>query len=242
MKKKIFVFALLFIVTFSVFASVTKEEAEEIALSDSRVSRESLAGIRSHLDWERGERVYDVEFYADGVKYEYEIALSDGRILSSEREAGRMMERPQEGGISREEALSIALDNAGLSDRQINNLKVKLERDHGADIYEIEFRSGSFSYEYDISIFGEILKCSIERRGSYGRPGSNQAVLSRSDAEVRLLSYLPGGIENVRISRDYNRRGYKYEAKAYYDGIEYEVEIDGTTGEIIKYEQEMKRR
>lgn len=241
MKKKILVLSVLLLVSAAaLFAAITKQDAENIAIKDSGIASSDIEYMRTRLDWENGERVYDVEFYAAGVEYDYEIALSDGKILSYDREAERIWNRSLQDGISRDEALLIAFENAGISEKDASRVKVEMDRDDGVMLYEIEFRSADYKYEYEISNNAEILSYQIEKRG-LSRVGRDAVVIDRAEAEAIITSYLPEGVEIMGFERDYDDGRYTYEAKAYGDGIEYEVEIDAVTRELTSYQEEVER-
>lgn len=53
--------------------------------------------------------------------------------------------------ITADEALNIALENAGVTKDSISNLKNKLDTDDGILVYEIDFDSGNTEYSYDIN-------------------------------------------------------------------------------------------
>ena len=161
MKKKILLSLLMLFVALSLFADITRDEAEAIAVKDAGVSADAVVRMRSSLDWERGERIYDVEFYADGVEYDYEISTVDGAILSFDQEAERIR-HDYSSSMTKDEALSIALDSAGLDMSEISRNRVERDRDDGFEYYEVEFRTQDFSYSYDISGEGEILSYSIK--------------------------------------------------------------------------------
>lgn len=52
--------------------------------------------------------------------------------------------------ITADQALSVALSHAGLSGSQVTLTKNALDTDDGITVYEIEFRSGDYEFEYDI--------------------------------------------------------------------------------------------
>lgn len=52
--------------------------------------------------------------------------------------------------MDRNQALDHALSDAGLAASDITLIRQELERDHGRDRYEIEFRSGEHAYSYEI--------------------------------------------------------------------------------------------
>ena len=65
--------------------------------------------------------------------------------------------------IGKKAAINAALAHAGLERSAIRDLSCELERENGVMIYEVEFESGSYDYEYDIDAFtGKVLKSKKE--------------------------------------------------------------------------------
>lgn len=61
--------------------------------------------------------------------------------------------------IGKEAAINAALAHAGLERSKVRDLQCELDREDGVMIYEVEFESGLYDYEYDIdAITGEVLK------------------------------------------------------------------------------------
>ncbi len=61
--------------------------------------------------------------------------------------------------ISSQQALTIALKHAGLSESSVMLPRVKQDIDHGRLVYEVSFYAGYFEYDYDIDAYtGQILK------------------------------------------------------------------------------------
>lgn len=65
-------------------SAVTSAEAEDIALKDAGIAKANVTYIHTHNDNDDGRTVYDVEFRANGVKYEYSIGASDGKIYDKD--------------------------------------------------------------------------------------------------------------------------------------------------------------
>ena len=60
--------------------------------------------------------------------------------------------------ISQDEALQIAMDHAGVTERDITWPRVHMDFEHGYQIYEVEFHVGWTEYNYDIdAVSGQIL-------------------------------------------------------------------------------------
>jgi uncharacterized membrane protein YkoI len=65
--------------------------------------------------------------------------------------------------IGKEAAINAALAHAGLKRSDVRDLKCELDRENGVMVYEVEFESGLFDYEYDIdAATGRILKSKKE--------------------------------------------------------------------------------
>lgn len=54
-------------------------------------------------------------------------------------------------GITAKEAKEAALRHAGLTDSQVSDVDIDLDRDNGTLIYEVDFNSGNTEYDYDIN-------------------------------------------------------------------------------------------
>ena len=52
--------------------------------------------------------------------------------------------------LAKEEAVKIALDYAKVEEKDVTFTKVKLDRDDGRLVWEVEFLYGGYEYEFDI--------------------------------------------------------------------------------------------
>src|SRR5699024_11074682 len=113
--------------------------------------------IRSHLDWDDGRQVYEVEFYntSNYTEYDYEIDASTGTILSYDHDA-EYYTRPSTGNsgnsgatITLEQAKQIALAKVPGA----TNIQIHLDRDDGRLEYEGSIYYGSWEYEFTIDAF-----------------------------------------------------------------------------------------
>ncbi len=61
--------------------------------------------------------------------------------------------------VSKDEAKAIVLNHAGLTASDVKRYKAELDRERGSLVYEIEFDSGRYEYEYEVSAEdGRIIK------------------------------------------------------------------------------------
>lgn len=63
---------------------IGKEAAESMALDDAGVSKEAAKFKKTELDRDGGAFRYEIEFYHEGIEYEYEIDAKTGAILKKE--------------------------------------------------------------------------------------------------------------------------------------------------------------
>ena len=138
---------------------IGEAKARSVALSHAGISESDTSYIYAKKDWDDGRWVYDVEFWADGKEYDYEILASDGTILSYDYDAEYQWNGSTGTSgdtISTEKVKSIVTDRAGVSG---TFRELKLERDDGRTVYEGEMRSGRTDYEFTIDAYtGAVLE------------------------------------------------------------------------------------
>lgn len=146
--------------------------------------------------------------------------------------------------ITEEQAKSIAIEHAGLAASDVDYVRARPDFDDGRLIYEVEFYAGDREYDYDIAREdGEILKSDYEvhRRGRGYRSEAGQQMISYEDAAAKALARVEGATErNLHLKRDRSHGRPTFEGEIFYDGYEYEFEIDAVTGEFLEWKAERK--
>ncbi len=66
--------------------AITADAAKEVALTDAGLTADAVTFIKAELDYDNGMIVYDIEFYAENVEYEYEVNANTGAIYSKPKE------------------------------------------------------------------------------------------------------------------------------------------------------------
>ena len=143
---------------------ITIEEAKSIALKHSNLDESQVSFIRSEYDFDNGIEKYEIEFYYNNNKYEYEINAKTGDIISYDYDIEKHLTSQQiNDKITIEEAKSIALKHSNLDESQVSFMKAKYEFDDGIGKYEIEFYYNFKEYEYEINASnGEIIKYKMD--------------------------------------------------------------------------------
>lgn len=238
---------------------IGQEEAREIALTRAGLTEQEVIFTEIELDTEDGRQIYQLEFRtAAGAEYECEVAVLTGELTYFECDYEHVLPLPAPGGalIGQEEARSIALDHAGYTREETIFAELdgilELDWDDGRHLYEAKFSAPNGRYyQYDIdAVTGEIVKYSEELPPFYPGalpPGPDEPIpysgpLTADEAKAIALAQVPGasGIHIHDFDYDYDDDDgrLKYEVEIRYNGMEYEFEIDSTTGAILKMESE----
>ncbi len=165
------------------------KEVKEIVLEKAKVQETQVHDLEVDFDYENGKKVYEVELDSAGYEYDYTVDAETKEVIHSQKEvdddyvekteATKKEEAKKEEtkktestvsakenvnkDIGKEEALRIALANAGLAENQVAFLKVERDIDDGRVEYEVEFVAEQKEYEYEIDgMTGNILDYDIE--------------------------------------------------------------------------------
>ena len=199
-------------------AAITEEEAYRFALADAGVNAESAALLHAEYEIEQGTPVYDVEFVADGVEYDYDIKAEDGTVLKKEADPVRSSEgtvpaAPADPAasepipadlpvsetpaveqtvqaITEEEAVAAALEKAGKAKDEVVFTEIKRDHDDGREVYDIEFTvPGEAEYDYEIdAVTGEIREQSTEKLEKAEKPVAEPAPEAQPVADPAAAS------------------------------------------------------
>lgn len=152
--------------------------------------------------------------------------------------------------IGEAKAKEIVLAHALLTEERISRYKVEMDMENGILVYEIEFCSGDYEYEYDVNaLTGEVVKHEKElddgvhiNNGDHQGQQDETTLISVEQAKELALSH--AGISTsdiifVKIDFD-DEDGIKhYEIEFVSGGYEYDYDINALTGAVIKCEKEL---
>lgn len=142
--------------------AVDEAKAQEIALAHAGVNAADATITKSKLDYDDGRQVYELEWYANGAKYDYEVAVATGEIVNSGYEAKTVVGTGNSATVSEATAKQTAL--ARVSGATAANIyKFKLDFDDGRWEYEGEIRYGTTEYDFTIDAnTGAIIEWDME--------------------------------------------------------------------------------
>ena len=144
---------------------ITEENAKAKALEKAGISEAEANFTKTKLEKDDGLYVYEFEFTAGSTKYDIDINAVTGETVKFETEEKKVKTDKKENPakkqnteqvktenayIGEDKALETVLEKAGLTEAEISHTKVKLDRDDGIYVYEVEFRNGRTEYEAEV--------------------------------------------------------------------------------------------
>ena len=151
--------ALVFTMTGMAFAGseMTVEKAYKIALKDAGLTSSDVRCVEKEYD--REDKVYEIEFKKKGSKIEYGYEISNtGKILEKSVDYNRAVVKGSK-KLTKADAINVVVKTHGFKKTVVSKGRIKLEKDGGQWVYEMKFRSGSYRYEYEVhAATGKILE------------------------------------------------------------------------------------
>lgn len=151
------------------------------------------------------------------------------------------------GDIGIEKANEIAISHAGLSSGSVSFVKAKLDTEDGVKVYDIEFYSGNVEYDYEINAATGAIVSFDQDIENYEIPTQPAAptqaaasVISVDKAKQIALSHAGvsgASFTKVELDTDDGVRVYEIEFKV--GNVEYDYDIDASSGAIISSSSEI---
>lgn len=142
---------------------LSEEDARTAALTHAGLAAAEVTFTQQKLEWEDRRQVYDIEFYtpaaeydsATRTEYDYAIDAATGEVVKFDCDAKTSYTAvaPADSSgtiITQEEARKIAL--AKVPGASADNVtKLKLDRDDGRQVYEVEIVCNQMEYDLEIN-------------------------------------------------------------------------------------------
>ena len=160
-------------------AYISVDDAKSAAYAHAGVSASDVTFVKTDFDSEHGVMVYEVEFYAGSVEYEYDINAQTGEVVKYSRESKTtsVPSTTVSGDyIGEAAAKTAALSHAGVSEADVCWLQADFDRDDGVYVYELEFAANGLKYDYSVNaLTGEIVKFEQEQTGNLAGNGNGSS-------------------------------------------------------------------
>ena len=242
------------------------DAAKEAALADAGISADEADFSSAGLDNQNGTFYYEVNFTGNGAAYEYDIDAVTGLVIEKDQKtagdsvSGETPEIPAEsaaaadgtsasaaasGPVTEEQAKSIALSQAGLTEDQVAAMRTETHTRRGQSVFEVEFRGSDGSeYSCDISASdGSVISYDYDARGNAPTVNTEAGMLSEEQIRAAVLERVPGAsADSIRLELDEDDSRLIYEGELFYDNTEYEFQIDAYSGAVLEWESDSVRR
>ncbi len=149
---------------------ISENEVKDVIADNMSVSSSDL--YFESIDFEMDKNVYEVDVYYQNKDYEYKIDAKNGKIIYTDFNTNNSITNDNgnnnsnnsntngssnngnnatTASITVDEAKNIALTNANLTEDAVQFLRTEQEYENGVLVYEIDFTSGDFEYDYKIN-------------------------------------------------------------------------------------------
>jgi len=218
---------------------ISKTEAQTIAYRYANVEKNDVTTIK--VKKEIFDDEYEIEFIDENYKYEFEIDSRTGRIINFEKDLINKTNSSKGNNsieMDEKEVKQIALKHLNIKENNVTFTKVKIDKEDGKTVYEVDFFDDNYEYEVYINVdTKEIIKYSKEplkltTTNSNDYISSDEAkkiVLEHANLDENSIMW-----HKVELDVDYNIK--TYEIEFFYNNLKYEYEINAINGSILKYE------
>lgn len=245
---------------------IGSEAAKSAALADAGVSADAATFDVVEFDLDDGIMAYEVEFWANGIEYEYDIDATSGAVLKKSQKskanadisASSTVNTPSNAAssttasnttaaaVSESDATTIALQAAGLTQDQVDGMVVIPDRDDGQSIYKVKFRVNNTQYYYEVNANnGQIIKQEIHGQNSSNNSGNATSTpantIGQNAALAAALAHAgvsQSQIYDLDIENELHKQPAYYSIEFKANGMDYEYEVNAQDGSILKFEQD----
>jgi len=206
---------------------IGEDAAKAAALEHAGLAESEVTYVGVKLD-------YDIE--------DYTIAAADSTQSTAAQDSSTGS--PSSDYVGEDAAKAAALEHAGLTESEVTYVKVKLDREDGTIVYEIEFHFGNTEYDYEVDAYsGNILSYDYDIDNyTISSVWSNDSThISLDEAKSIALTRANLTTEQVtytEASFEYDDGMAVYQIDFISGGMEYEVEINAVVGTIVEYDVE----
>ena len=236
--------------------SIGAENAKNFSFADAGIDPTTAKAVQAEFEYEQGQFVYEVEFIVDGTEYEYWIDASNGTVVKKNIENVTLCDTNvvESTQITLEKAKEIALSDAKLADNGVTFTTAELEMEDSIAVYDIEFYTSTNEYEYEINAAsGKVHDKSVEslENNAGNKEGRTDETKNKENSstyigldKTKAIAVNHAGLmaSDVTFSKaklDTDDGNTVYEIEFYKDGIEYEYEIDASSGNILEFDTEL---
>ena len=229
---------------------------EGAVITQTVAKNDDLAALATQHGISEGKARLIQRILSQDSRYTFEaLAKLSVNELNLLTESGKLhLETVQSSGsasekkfIGKEAAQQAALTHAQLTEADVTRLTAELDSENGIMVYEVDFHTAEFEYEYDINATtGEVVYSEKEPHFDHKPTGTpsvspDVTLITRQDAINAALAH--AGLETasaIECELDKEHAKYYYEVEFEANGVEYDYLIDATNGTVVRHEKEQE--
>ncbi len=216
---------------------IGEQAAYEFALKAAGVSVSNVYKNVVRSEFDNGRKLYKVSFDFGTYRYDVSIDAVTGDVVKFSKNALATQAPSFSENISAEEAGNIALSFVfpnGEAQEGYTVRKVKLDREDGQFVYEVEINAKGAEYEFEISAKdGAILDVEMDNATSKAQPlPEDRQFITREQAIAAVKQVAGGDIYVLEVEIDKEGGKYYYEIEARVNGVKREYKVDALTGKV----------
>ena len=243
-------------------AYIGAERAAEIALAHAKVDSSGVKGLEVELDFDDGKILYEVEFTAGGIEYDYEVDAVSGEILSHEQDKDDdddddyddyddddddvfdddddttktpdRTEKPAETRMSAAAARKAVIDRFGGIIQ-----KIGYNYNERNSLYKGEARKDGYKVVFELNArTKEFKKWDEDRDNEWSKYSHALKDMITINEAANLVVGKAGHKDTFvqKIEFDWNDSKPMYEGEAFYKGMKYDFEIRAFGGGFYKWD------
>lgn len=238
-------------------SSISLEEAKKRVLQDAGLKESEAAFLQTASKKEDGQNIYELKFKAGQKTYEYKLLAKNGTILEKDMETGKTAgiqttgDKNSNSGttasqalLSKAEARSKALADAGVKAAAVTFTKTKLDYEDGVQVYDIEFVTAEMEYDYEIDAESGAVrerkseKLEIQSQQQSKPSASYIGVDSARNTALKHAGLQAGSVTFTKAKLENDDGMSVYEIEFQKGAAEYEYTIDAYKGTILEWDKD----
>ena len=233
---------------------ISLQDAKNRMLKNAGLKERDGTFLKASLNKEDAQEIYELKFKTAQKTYEYKLLAKDGTILEKDMETNAASGSEPENNkgnstasqqlISKADARSRALQDAGVSAKAATFTKTKLDYENGRQVYEIEFVTATMEYDYELDAeSGAVRERKSERleiqNQELSKPSASYIGVDRAKSTALSHAGLQAGSVTFTKAKLENDDGMSvYEIEFRKGSTEYEYSIDAYKGTILEWDKE----
>lgn len=209
------------------------ERATNVALQNAGYTESEVTGLRGHYDRDDNLKIYEIEFYADGFEYDYKVAAEDGTILEANRELTNQING---GTTGQNSSQGITSENNQSSGNSSNN-----QSDSSSQTQNNQSDNSSQTQNNQSSSAGQSQAQQSSGSSQGQQTADNSQYIGTEKAKQIALNHAGVSSSSATFTKtklDRDDGIYVYEIEFISGEIDYDYEINATTGNVISFDTE----